>query len=171
MLDRLFDFLLQAWTFLVPWAILEQYQQGVVLRLGKYQRTIGPGFHWLIPFNIDVVIADSVVTSTARLNPQSLTTEDGVSVVVAAVVTSEVRDIRKLLLACEDKDQALIDTCFGVIARAVCATPWDKLHTPEFQEELTKAARKRGFRFGIEVESVALTDLTKARSIRLWSGQ
>ena len=89
---------------------------------------------------------------------------------MGAVITSKVSDIRKLLLECEDKDQALIDMSFGIIASEVTKVTWDELHTEEFSEKVTKAVRKRGFRFGLEVERVQFSDLSKCRSIRLWSG-
>ena len=170
MFDRLLDFLLAFGGKLLPFTILNSYEQGVILRLGSYQRTIGPGYHWIIPFGVDEVFSDSCVISTARLNPQSLTTADGTQCVVGAVITSKVSDIRKLLLECEDKDQALIDMSFGIIASEVTKVTWDELHTEEFSEKVTKAVRKRGFRFGLEEERVQFSDLSKCRSIRLWSG-
>lgn len=170
MFDRLLDFLLAFGGKLLPFTILDAYEQGVVLRFGTYQRTIGPGYHWIIPFGVDKVLSDSCVLSTARLNPQSLTTADGTQCVVGAVITSKVRDIRKLLLDCEDKDQALIDMSFGIIAAEVVKAKWDDLHTEEFQDKVTKAVRARGFRFGLEVERVQFSDLARCRSIRLWSG-
>ena len=59
------------------WTIVDQYERGVVLRLGKYLRTIEPGFHWLLPLGIDRAILHEVILTTRQLDEQSLTTYDG----------------------------------------------------------------------------------------------
>lgn len=168
--DLIINFFQTCGSWMKFWVILDHYEQGVVLRLGQYQRTIGAGLHWIRPFHIDRILCDSTVTNTARLNPQSLTTKDGVSVVVGALITSHVVDIKKLLLEVEDKDQAMIDMSFGVIADLVTRHTWDEIHTETFVRKMTRAVKRKGFRFGIEVEQVQFADLSRCRSIRLWSG-
>ena len=171
MLDRLFDFLLLVYKKLIPWVILDEYEKGVILRWGRKHRVIGPGWHWRWPFGIENYLYDSVVTNTACLTPQSLTTSDGVSIVVSAVITSSVADIEKLLLECEDKDQALIDSAFGVIARLVTTHKWEEIHTEKFAGKMTLHIKRKGQRFGLDVESVQFRDVSKCRSIRLWNNQ
>lgn len=169
MLDRLIDLFLALYQSFIPWIILDEYERGVVLRLGRKHRVIGPGFHWRWPFGIERYLYDSVVTNTACLAPQSLTTSDGVSIVVSAVITSHVTDVEKLLLECEDKDQALIDSAFGVIANLVSTHKWEEIHTERFAGKMTLHIKRKGARFGLAVESVQFRDVSKCRSIRLWN--
>ena len=80
--------LLVAWyEWLIPFTVIDAYEEAVVLRLGKYHRNLDPGFHWLIPFGIERALSDEVVTRVVNLSSQSLTTQDGVPVVVGGAVT------------------------------------------------------------------------------------
>ena len=170
MLDRLFDFLLLVYKKLIPWVILDEYERGVILRWGRKHRALGPGWHWRWPLGIENYLSASVVTDTCRMPPQSLTTADGVSIVVSAVITSHVVDVEKLLLECEDKDQAMLDSAFAVIARLVTTNKWEDIHTERFANRMTLHVKRKAERFGIAVESVAFADVARCRSVRLWMG-
>ena len=170
MLDRLIDLLLQWVGFFVPFVVIDQFEQAVVLRFGKYQRDLEPGFHWIWPFQIDRVIADNVVVRTTNLVGQSLTTKDGKTIIAAGVVTSSISNIRKATLEVETVDQALRDSCYGAIGLAVAATDWDDIRSEPFVEVLTKACRKNGWRYGIEIERVQLSDLAPTKAISLHQG-
>lgn len=167
MFDRLFDLLSGIWHLLLPWVVLDDYQAGVILRLGRWHRTLGPGFHWTWPA-LERVIVEDVVLSTANLHPQSLTSRDGRSLVIQAVLTSSVRDVKKLLLDVENREGVLVDAALGIIADAVAETCWAEITQPGFAELVTKRVRAKAFRFGIEVHSVQFSDLQLARSLRLW---
>jgi len=168
MFDRLIDLILGSLQAFVFFVVIDEYEKGVILRLGRYHRTIEPGFHFIAPLFIDRVLADTVVPTTKVLGTQSLTTQDGISVVLEAVVTYRTHDVKRLLLEVENAEAAMRDACYGVISRAVTYAQWDDLRTEAFTEQLTKAVRKRAFGFGIEVQAVQLGDLARSKSIRLW---
>lgn len=167
MLDRLIDALIQWASWFLPFAVLDAFQEGVVLRLGNYHRTLEPGFHWIIPCGIERVIDDNVVPRTVNLQAQSLTTKDGVSVVVGGVVTASIYNIRKALLEVEAVDDALRDSCLGAISQAVHASTWEQLQAEEFATELTKACAKQATEYGIRIKRVQMSDLARVRAIRL----
>jgi regulator of protease activity HflC (stomatin/prohibitin superfamily) len=169
MFDRLFEFILHSLTAFQFWAVVNAYEEGVVLRLGVYHRKLEPGLHWVAPLFIERVIIDNVVPRVVNLGEQSLTTADGKTVVVSAVITARIHDIRKALLAVEAVDDALKDTCGGEIGRVISTSTWDQLHTGSLADTLTEACRKRGWQWGIEIKQVQLVDLTLARSIRVWT--
>jgi regulator of protease activity HflC (stomatin/prohibitin superfamily) len=168
MFDRLIDLLLsslQAFQFLT---VIDAYQKGVVLRLGKYHRTLEPGLHAIWPFYVERVLTDDVVPTTKGFDAQSLVTKDGVSVVVCAVVTFKTRDVKRLLLEVENAAAAMRDATYGVVGERVCDTEYADLNTSQFRDSVTKAVRRRAFDYGIEVTSVQFADLSRARSVRLW---
>ena len=55
MFEKLIDLLVGAWHRLCPLEIIEAYNRGVVLRFGRYHRTLEPGLHWKWPVAEDVV--------------------------------------------------------------------------------------------------------------------
>lgn len=112
-------------------------------------------------------IYESVVTDIVILPAQPLTTSDDVPITIQPSIESHVVDARKLLLTVEGKDRALHSLAAGVIAREVARTTWDVVRTEAFAEVVWKAIRKRGFRFGIEVDEVQFVALQKTRSLML----
>lgn len=171
MIDRLLDFLLEILDLFRFWTVIDAFEEGVVLRLGKYSRTIGPGLHLMLPFGLEEDMTESVVPTTKNLGPQSLTTFDDVAVVVSGVITYRIHDIKKVLLEVEDAETCLEDSSYGVIGEMVNHTEWDSLIDAEFHEELSKMIRKRAWRWGIEVMQVQLAEVAKCWSVRLWNDE
>lgn len=167
MLDRLIDVILQFIHLFTFWRVLDPYERGIILRLGKFLRTADAGIHWILPFGIDQMLAEHCVPTTHSLGNESITTADGVSIGFHAVVTYKVHDIKKALLDVEDVDHAVRDACSGEIGRVLRESTWADIQFPSILAELTSACRRRGFRYGIEILSVQLAGLAQCRSIRL----
>ena len=168
MFDRLIDILLQFVDLFRFFIVVDEFEKAVVLRLGKFHKTLEPGFHFLLPFNIDNAIVDNVVPRTVNLGAQGLTTKDGKTITLSAVVTAQIRDIRKATLEVERVNDALVDSCYATIGDLVVAHDWDTVRTQEFSETITKACRRQAFKYGIEILRVQLSDLTPSRAIRLF---
>ncbi len=167
MFDRLFEVLAQCWHFLLPFCVVDQYQKAVVLRFGKYHRTLEPGIHWAWPCGIEAVIDQQVAWNTSGLLDQSLTTRDGKQVTVSAVLTWRVKNVEKFLLEVMDQDSVLADVAIGMVAQYVLRTDWADLMKAEGLDTLSKDVRKRAFRYGMEVTGVQFANVTQSRSLRL----
>jgi hypothetical protein len=166
MLDRLIDLLHATIKNFQFWVVILAYEKGVLLRLGKFHRELGPGLHWVRPFHIDHVLVDNVVTRTLHLGAQSLTTKDGKSIVVSAIVTLSIVDVKKALLEVESVEHAMQDACYAPIARHVDDCTWEMLHKEDAFEGLTKLCRRQAKRYGLEIERVQLADLAICRTYR-----
>ena len=75
-------------SLLKSFGINQEYQRGVLFRLGRLGETKGPGWYWLIPFVDRVVRVDQRII-TYQLETQETITRDGVAVRVNAVLGSE----------------------------------------------------------------------------------
>ena len=64
----------------------------IVERLGNYQKTLGPGFHALIPFVDKVVYKQDLREETIEVEPQECFTKDNVKVEVDGVIYLSVID-------------------------------------------------------------------------------
>lgn len=171
MFDRLVDVLLQCVGFFKCAVVIDVYQRGVRLRRGINPILLEPGFHWIVPFAVDRVIEELVVPRTVRLPPQTVTLADGNTIVVEPQVTFQVRDVVKEVCEAENAEAAALNATAGVIRRHLSGARWEELLNGQSSEELetaiTKAARPRGFRWGIEIMEVSFASLAKARTIRL----
>src|SRR4051812_39797732 len=69
--------------------IVDQYERGIVLTLGKYSYTLQPGLKILIPIIQRVIKVDIRIT-TADIPKQEVITKDNVPVGIKAVVYFQV---------------------------------------------------------------------------------
>lgn len=82
--------------------VLQEYQRGVVFRLGKCLLAMrGPGLTYIIPF-IDRMVKVDLRTHTYDVPEQDVITRDNVSIKVNAVVYFQVVDARRALLEVEN---------------------------------------------------------------------
>lgn len=166
MFEKLFELLVLVWANVKPAVVLNPYEGGVVLRLGLWHRTIGPGFHWKWPLFEYVLEATTCVTTT-RLPAQTLTTKDGKSVVVAAIIKYEIRDVKPYLLDIFDQNDVLVDVVMGAVRAAIAEVDWAATFTAPPEKSIVEQVRARVNRYGFSVQAITFTDLGVVRSIRL----
>jgi len=66
--------------------IINEYQRGVLFRLGRMMLVVGPGFNLILPFGLDVMRKVDMRTFTIDVAKQEVITRDNVPVIVDAVV-------------------------------------------------------------------------------------
>lgn len=164
------DALIASIRFFQFFQVVDQWERGVVLRLGRFHREIGPGLAWIVPLFVDRVWTITVVADPEKLEEQTLTTEDGKVVTLRAVVTFRVVDVRKALLDVTTVKRSLEDACSGEIGRLVSEERLENLTAKRFWTKLTKACHERGAEWGIAIERVQLSDIAVSKNFRLWSG-
>jgi len=167
MFDKLIDLFISFIHLFQFCFIIDSYQMGVVLRFGRPHRVAAPGFHWLWPINVEKCLSVSVVPETMIVGPQSLTTKDGVSVIVSTVVTFSVNDVQKFLLEVEGAHQVIEDSTYGTVSTFVLERTWAGLQDVDVSNELAKAVRRQAKRYGVEIVNVQICDFTRSRSFRL----
>jgi regulator of protease activity HflC (stomatin/prohibitin superfamily) len=75
--------------------MLQPNERGIVIRLGKYRRTVGSGITFIIPFFESIKKVD-IREQVVDIEPQEVITKDNVVVTVDAIVYYEVTDPFKL---------------------------------------------------------------------------
>ncbi len=81
--------------------VINEYEQGVVLRLGRYSGLRTAGLKWIIPFIDRMFVIDMRVTAE-QVPPQDVITRDNVSVKVSAVTYFRVVSADKAFLQVTD---------------------------------------------------------------------
>lgn len=176
MFDKLVDLLITWMKLFFFTFVLHNYERGIVLRFGKFVKEVGPGIHFKWPFDVDEVFWGSVTPNVTHLDPQSLTTKDDVTVVVSVMVTFQIEDIRKVFLDFHSAGAVIQDATYGVVSDFVMKRTWPELRNAgeveevkeiDIENEVTKRARRRAKKFGVDIIRVQFQDLTKSRSMRL----
>lgn len=86
--------------------VVQQYEKGVVFRLGKIVGMKEPGLTWIIPY-IEWMRKVDLRTITMPIPPQKIITKDNVSVDISAVAYYQVQDPIKSIVAIENVMSAI----------------------------------------------------------------
>lgn len=166
MLERLADFLVLFWEYITPFFVINVYESAVVLRLGKYHRTVGKGLRWKWPL-IETVLSTNIAITTMELRAQTLTTKDGKSVVISSVVKYRIADVKPYMIEIWDSVDVISDTTLGAIKEVITSTNYKDLAGVE--KKVLRKVKRQVAGFGVEVINVVFADLGAIRSIRLIS--
>ena len=164
MFDKLIEFLLQFWAHLMPATVIDQWEEGILLRFGRFVKVVKPGLVWKIPF-VDVVWKHTVITQSIDIPPQSVTTADNKNVVVKGIIRFTISDVKLFLTTITEPKDVLTDTTGGMIREIIEDTNWTDI--VDIDKKLTAEVSKFVKKWGIKVQKVTLTDLQIANSIRI----
>ena len=166
MFDKLLEFLISIWSRLLPFSIVKEFEQAGWLRFGKLKKILGKGLHFKIPF-IDEIDNYHVLKTAMTLEAQSLTTKDDVSIVVKGIIKYKTEDLSKFYTDVYNADDAIADVSMGIIRTIIAKKTWSECKEDNLENEITKKVRVEARKWGLEVESVTLSDLAIMKSYRL----
>jgi regulator of protease activity HflC (stomatin/prohibitin superfamily) len=87
--------------------VAQQYERGVVFRLGRYRGLRGPGLYWIIPLGIERSVRVDIRTRTVSAEQQETITRDSVTIKVNAVLWYRVIDAAKAVIEVADAPAAV----------------------------------------------------------------
>ena len=87
--------------------VAQEYQRGVVFRLGRYVGLRGPGLYWIIPLSIERAVTIDVRTRTVSAEQQETITRDSVTIKVNAVLWYRIVDAAKSVIEVADAEAAV----------------------------------------------------------------
>lgn len=166
-MQTLLDYLLGTLGYFKFWHVMYEYEEGIVMRLGKYNHHMKPGVNYIIPFNVDEPSADSVLVDTEEYEVQSIDTGDGESVAFVLVITWSVNDIKLFNLATEDSTGVMRNMVCAKVAGWVAYTNYAEVFSEDFWKERTKEARRLCKPYGIYIKEVGYTTLCRTKNVRI----
>lgn len=162
---HLIEFIKQFWANVIPFYIINEYEHGVVLRMGKFHKSIEAGFIWKIPFFDTVIHCHNTVTTMAIKN-QSLTTKDEHQITIEAIVKYKIINAKKYLLEVEDSIDAINDITQGKIKQLVTSVTWSELRELK-DEQIKDLVEAESKQWGIKIYYITITSLVKTRVYKL----
>ncbi|PYQ69950.1 MAG: peptidase [Acidobacteria bacterium] len=141
--------------------IAQQWERGVVLRLGRFVGLRGPGLFWIVPF-VDSVATwiDQRMITTSFAAEQTLTS-DTVPVNVDAVLFWMVHDAQKAALEVQEYSQAVSWAAQTALRDIIGRTALTDLlrGREKIEQELQQLIDGRSNPWGITVQSVEMRDV------------
>jgi regulator of protease activity HflC (stomatin/prohibitin superfamily) len=87
--------------------IVNEGNEALVERLGKYHKKLEPGLNYIVPFLDRVAVEETTREQILDIEPQQAITKDNISVEVDAVLFWQILDLEKAYYAVEDVEHAL----------------------------------------------------------------
>jgi regulator of protease activity HflC (stomatin/prohibitin superfamily) len=148
--------------------VIQQSTVGVVQRMGRYQRTIGPGVHVLVPLLDRVAVTVDMKETVQAFPPQPVITQDNVTIGVDTVVYYQVTDavkatyeVANMLQAMEQLTVTTLRNVVGSMTLEETLTSRDQINS-QLRFVLDEATEK----WGVRVTRVELKSIDPPRTIQ-----
>jgi len=147
--------------------VIEEGEEGLVQRLGEYQRTLKPGLNFVVPL-MDSVMVETTREQTLDIAPQNVVTKDSVSLQVDAIVFWKIKDLYSAYYRVEDLEESLKNIVLATMRNEIGQLDLDealagmnKINTA-LKKELQQSAES----WGIEVIRVDVQDFILPQTVR-----
>lgn len=160
-------------VFLPKTEVFTEYERGVLFRLGKYEKTVGPGLVITFPV-VDRVVRIDMRDQLVDVPPQDVITRDNIKINIDTIVYTRVVDARKAVVSVKDYQRAISGILQAEIRNIVSKMDLENVleKTEDINLLLTRRAKETADQWGVtatrvEVEHIilppALTDAMRQR--------
>lgn len=165
-MSGVFDYLARLLGGMAFWVVVLPWQQALRVRAGRYVRRLAPGVYLKLPV-LDAVKVESVRRRTSTAPVQTLSTSDGITVTVAAVIGYAIGDLEALYTSLHHAEDTIIQTAQGAIASQVFALLRSEVE-PERLSVLVNERLAGAFAsYGLVDVTVQITDFAFVRAFRV----
>ena len=147
--------------------VVPQKKEFVVERLGKYQTTLGAGFHILIPFIDKAAYKRSLKEEPVDIAAQTCITADNVTMEVDGVLYIQVMNARQSAYGIEDYHFAAAQLAQTSLRSAIGRITLDKTFEARetLNQQVVEALDEAAQNWGVKVLRYEIKDLQPPRSV------
>lgn len=148
--------------------VVNQGNEVLVERLGSYNKKMGPGLNFVIPFLDKVVYQETIREKVLDIPPQKCITRDNVSIEVDAVVYWRIVDMEKAWYKVENLRAAMTNLVLTQIRSEMGQLELDKTFTARSQinEILLRELDIATDPWGVKITRVELRDIVPSQTVR-----
>ena len=141
--------------------VAQEYQRGVVFRLGRYVGIRGPGLYWLIPLGIESQSLIDIRVKTVPVEQQETITRDSVTIRVNAVLWYKIVDPAMSVIAVNDGPSAVYQLALTSLRNIIGQHDLDEvLQTRDrINELLRQSTVSASSPWGISIERLEMKDV------------
>ncbi len=141
--------------------VAQEYQRGVIFRLGRYRGLRGPGLYWIIPLGIERAVTIDIRTRTVSAEAQETITRDSVTVKVNAVLWYRVVDAAKAVIAVADAPAAVYQLALTSLRDLIGRHDLDEVlqERAKINHLLQESVAGSTLKWGIEIERFEMKDV------------
>ena len=143
-----------AFIALSGFRVAQEYERGVVFRLGRFKGLRGPGLYWIIPLGIERAVTIDTRTRTVSAEQQETITRDSVTVKVNAVLWYRIVDAGKSVIAVTDAQAAVYQLALTSLRNIIGQHDLDEVlqERNKINDLLKENIAGSTMRWGLEIE-------------------
>ncbi|MCL1811866.1 MAG: SPFH domain-containing protein, partial [Methanomassiliicoccaceae archaeon] len=147
--------------------IVQPYEQGVYMRLGKFIRVLNQGLNFVTPL-INTVVKLDLRTQVLDVPRQEVITKDNSPVSVDAIVYIKVTDPRKAFFEIVDYRFATMNLAQTTLRSIVGEMELDEIlsNREKINTQLRDILDENTDKWGVKVESVEIREVDPARKVK-----
>ncbi len=155
-------------AFTTGFRVINEYERGVVLRLGRLTDVKGPGPRLIIPFGLDRMVKVDLRVMVHEVPPQDVITKDNVTVRVTAVVFFRVVDARDSYVKVRDYMGTISKTAQTTLRSILGQSTLDELlsQRDKVNAELQAVIDEQTEPWGVKVTAVEVKDVDLPQSMQ-----
>ena len=141
--------------------VAQEYERGVIFRLGRYTGLRGPGLYFIIPLGIERSMTIDIRTRTVSAEQQETITRDSVTVKVNAVLWYRVVDAAKSVIAVKDAGAAVYQLALTGLRNIIGQHDLDEVlqERDKINGLLRQSIASSTAAWGLEVERFEMKDV------------
>lgn len=141
--------------------VAQEYQRGVIFRLGRYIGMRGPGLYWIIPLGIERSITIDIRTRTVSAEQQETITRDSVTVKLNAVLWFKIIDPAKSVIAVADAATAVYQLALTSLRNSIGQHDLDEVlqERDKINALLRENIADSASAWGVEIERFEMKDV------------
>ena len=141
--------------------IAQEYERGVIFRLGRYRGLRGPGLYWIIPLNFERAVRVDIRTRTVSAEQQETITRDSVTVKLNAVLWYRIVDAARSVIAVADAPSAVYQLALTGLRNIIGQHDLDEVlqERNKINALLREAIANSTAEWGLEVQRFEMKDV------------
>ncbi len=147
--------------------VINQGFEGIVERLGRYQRTLKPGLNFVVPL-LDLVLVETTREQILDVPPQSVITKDNVTIEIDAVLFWKILDVEKAYYAITNLEEGLRNLLLTTLRSQVGNMELKQLFSSreEIRRALLKELDQATESWGVKVLQVGVQEIKLSDELR-----
>jgi regulator of protease activity HflC (stomatin/prohibitin superfamily) len=146
--------------------IILEGDEALVIRLGKYQRTLKPGLHFVIPF-LDIVLFEAMREQVLDCPPERFPTNDGSLIGMDFIVYWQIKNLRQAYYAVEDVETSILSLIISIFGDEIGRRKASDVMC--HQNEISKLTKDRSnqttLNWGIQITYIAIQRIEPLESV------
>src|SRR5439155_27271637 len=141
--------------------IAQEYERGVVFRLGRFRGLRGPGLFWIVPLAIERAVIIDIRTRTVSAEQQETITRDSVTIKLNAVLWYRIVDAGKSVIAVSEAQNAVYQLALTGLRNIIGQHDLDEVlqERDKINVLLKESISGSTASWGIEVERFEMKDV------------